>query len=297
MGIPPQGQQPVMDLLHEGHPGMTRMKALARSFVWWPRIDISLETTIKECTQCQITRHSPPKAPLHPWEFPSVPWERLHIDFAGPCFGGHTFLIVVDAFSQWLEVLHMTSTTSTATIQKLRTLFATDGLPQVLVSDNGLQFTSTEFATFSRGNGICHVFSSSYHPSSNGLAEQAVQTFTTTLLGFYCGTGSHLTQPRAPPAELLLGRRPRSKLDLLRLDLKAKVGERTHKKKVHHDVHAKERSFKLNDQYLSETSLTKGENLASRQGSSTQRTVILSRRAFGWKNRPTPCGPYKNKQE
>ncbi len=46
--IPPQGQQSVMDLLHEGHPGMTRMKAVARSFVWWPRIDVSLETTIKD---------------------------------------------------------------------------------------------------------------------------------------------------------------------------------------------------------------------------------------------------------
>ncbi len=51
--IPPRGRTAVMDLLHEGHPGETRMKALARSFVWWPGVDGDLENTVKECDQCQ----------------------------------------------------------------------------------------------------------------------------------------------------------------------------------------------------------------------------------------------------
>ena len=72
--IPPEGQTPVMELLHEGHPGNARMKGLARSFVWWPGIDHDLEEKVKACDACQRVRHSPAQAPLHPWEFPKCPW-------------------------------------------------------------------------------------------------------------------------------------------------------------------------------------------------------------------------------
>ena len=60
------------------------------------------------------------------------------------------------------------------TIEELRTLFATHGIPEVLVTDNGTPFTSTEFSEFTRNNGIRHVRVSLYHASSNGLAERAV---------------------------------------------------------------------------------------------------------------------------
>ena len=55
------------------------------------------------------------------------------------------FLIVVDAHSKWLEVVPMLSTTSTVTIGKLRKIFATHGLPEMIVTDNGPQFISEEF--------------------------------------------------------------------------------------------------------------------------------------------------------
>ena len=66
--IPPAGRQAVLELLHEGHPGVFRMKNLARSYVWWPQIDKDIEIVVKTCYECQQTRHSPPVAPLHPWE-------------------------------------------------------------------------------------------------------------------------------------------------------------------------------------------------------------------------------------
>ena len=71
----------------------------------------------------------------------------------------------------------MNSTTSTQTITELRRLFAAHGLPTQLVSDNGPQFTSVEFATFCKKNGVKHIRCSPYHPASNGLAERLVQTF------------------------------------------------------------------------------------------------------------------------
>ena len=71
----------------------------------------------------------------------------------------------------------MKSTTSAATIEKLREMFAIHGLPATLVSDNGSNFTSSEFEEFMKKNGIRHVKVAPYCPASNGLAERAVRTF------------------------------------------------------------------------------------------------------------------------
>ena len=60
------------------------MKALARSFVWWPQIDDDLEEVVKRCKQCQCLQNQPPVAPLQPWEWPEKPWVRVHADYAGP---------------------------------------------------------------------------------------------------------------------------------------------------------------------------------------------------------------------
>ena len=87
------------------------------------------------------------------------------------------FLVIVDSHSKWLEV-HVTHLASSAvTIEKLQITFAALGLPEIIVSDNGISFTSQEFQTFLKQNGIQHVkTSSAYHPSSNGLTERYVQT-------------------------------------------------------------------------------------------------------------------------
>ena len=85
-------------------------------------------------------------------------------------------LVVVDAHSKWLDVAIVTSATSSITIEKLRGMFATHGIPDIIVSDNGTVFTSEEFETFMKLNGIRHIKTAPYHPSTNGLAECAVQT-------------------------------------------------------------------------------------------------------------------------
>ena len=167
--VPPAGRQAVLELLHEGHPGVSRMKNLARSYVWWPQIDKDLDLVVKTCYECQLTRHAPPVALLHPWEWPHRPWARLHIDYAGP-LEGKMLLVVVDAHSKWLDVAVVTSATSSITIGKLQGMFATHGIPDIIVSDNGTVFTSDEFETFMKLNGIRHIKSAPYHPSTNGLA-------------------------------------------------------------------------------------------------------------------------------
>ena len=120
--IPTAGRNIVLEQLHECHPGITRMKNLARCYVWWPKLDNDIEQTVQHCQTCQLHRASPPKAPLHPWEFPQRPWSRIHIDHVGP-FMGHMFLIVVDAHSKWIESFLVPSTSTEATIKVLRTVF------------------------------------------------------------------------------------------------------------------------------------------------------------------------------
>ena len=157
----------------------------------------------------------------------SRPWARIHIDFAGP-FLGKQFSVVVDAHSKLLEVIPVPNLTSPTTIDTLRSIFATHGLPELLVSDNGPSFTSAEFQEFMKQNGIRHITSAPYHPAFNGLAERAVQTFKTALkktmpTDVVTSLARFLFQYRITPhsttgispAELLMGRRPRSHLDLM----------------------------------------------------------------------------------
>ena len=84
-------------------------------------------------------------------------------------------LITVDAYSKWIDAQIVSNSTFYMTIEHLRTLFTTYGIPEVVVTDNGTPFTSIEFLDFTRKDGIHHVH---YHPSSNGLAERAVKTLT-----------------------------------------------------------------------------------------------------------------------
>ena len=63
--IPMLGRPEVLDLLHDGHPGITKMKNIARQVVWWPSIDKDLANKVQWCETCQLNQKSPSSAPLH----------------------------------------------------------------------------------------------------------------------------------------------------------------------------------------------------------------------------------------
>ena len=153
-------------MLHEEHQGIVAMKAIARSYMWWPRLNDDIEAQAQNCQIFQTVRTSPPVAPLHPRTWPTRVWQRLHIDFAEK--DGSNFLVVVDSHSKWLEVKLMNSTTSQRTIAVLRDLLSSYGLPEEVVSDNWPQFVSHEFSNFMKMNGIKHTLTPPYHPASNG---------------------------------------------------------------------------------------------------------------------------------
>ena len=233
--IPSQGRERVLEELHQCHPGINRMKAKARSYVWWPCLDKDMEKKVLHCHICQSNQCSPSKAPLHPWEWPKDPWRRLHIDYAGP-FTNRMFLVVIDAHSKWLEVIPTTSATGQVTVSKLRQIFATHGIPETCVTDNGPAFVSEDFAVFMHRNGIRHITTAPYHPASNGQAKRAVQIFKRGLEKMNANDlleslqrflFSYRTTPQTTtsqsPAELLMGCRLVTAFDLLKPEVGRKV--------------------------------------------------------------------------
>ena len=96
---------------------------------------------------------------------------RIHLDHAGP-FQGKYFLIIIDAYSKWMDVQIVNSTSTDSTIAKLCTI-------EQIVSDNRSAFTSHKFKRFLAANGLQQILT---FPSSNGTAERAVQTFKNAVI-------------------------------------------------------------------------------------------------------------------
>ena len=255
--IPLVLRQRVLAELHQGHQGVVRMKALARSHFWWPGLDKEIEELAKICSVCQAVKKAPAKAPLHPWAWPTAPWQRVHVDFAGP-FSGRMFLLIVDSHSKWPEIQIMSTTTASKTVSVLREVFARYGLPQQLVSDNGPQFIAEEFSEFLRLNGVKHIRSAPYHPATNGAVERMVQTMKQSLkagvsqgipveqslmkfLLHYRITPHAVTG--ASPCSLFLGRNIRTRLDLLHPDIESRVQGKQLSQKAFVDQHRHMRHF------------------------------------------------------
>ncbi|XP_033108214.1 uncharacterized protein K02A2.6-like [Anneissia japonica] len=150
------------------------MKAIARFYVWWPKLDVDIEMIVKNCQTCQSVRSTPPTTPLIPWKWPARPFQRVHVDYCEK--DGNNFLVLIDSHSKWLEVVHMKSTTSSRTIEELKLIYSRYGLPEEVVSDNGPQFVSAEFKSFCDKNKIKHTCSPVYHAATNGAAKRAVSS-------------------------------------------------------------------------------------------------------------------------
>ena len=268
--VPERFRSTLLEELHRDHPGASRMKSVARSYFWYPGLDKDLEDKAHGCVACQAVKNAPPVAPLHPWVWPARPWQRIHVDFAGP-FMNKTYLLVTDAHSKWPEIIEMNSTTSQKTITEIRKLFSAYGLPMQLVSDNGPQFISEDFAQFMKSNGIKHIRCAPYHPASNGAVERLVQTFKKAMKAAKeCGKDLQqalsnflLTYRSTPhtttnetPAQLFLNRKLRTRLDLLLPNKDKTILGAQAKQKQSHD-HKKNgmREFKVGEEVLARSNV------------------------------------------
>ena len=137
------------------------------------------------------------------------------------------------------------------TIQKLQLTFSSLGLQEMLVTDNGPVFASSEFSDFVKANGVQHVKRVPYYPASNGLTKMAVRTFKTCMKKLSNGSlqvcvnrflFKYHTTPQTTtgvcPAELLMGCKLRTHLDLLVPDIRERVRKRQNLQKHSRDLHA-----------------------------------------------------------
>ncbi|XP_055542937.1 uncharacterized protein K02A2.6-like [Wyeomyia smithii] len=269
--VPTEFQQPVLKALHKGHPGQERMMSVMRSHVYWPGVDQDVENFVSACRACASVAKAPPKTLLSSWPQASYPWQRLHVDYAGP-FEGFYFLVIVDSYSKWPEIIRTSTITSSVTIELLFETFARYGLPETIVSDNGTQFSCNQFKEFCESLGIVHIRTAPYHPQSNGQAERFVDTLKRSLrkimpetqnsisrslqifLSAYRSTSNKSAPDGLSPAEILMGRKHRTVLDLLKPPADFVLQKNQHMENQFNRHHAaKKRNFEKGDQVYAST--------------------------------------------
>ena len=171
--IPGSLRKHVLKLFHKEHPGITAMKKLVRSLIWYPGLDSDVESIVSTCNICQSVRSKPSQNVYVTWPEPERPWCRVHIDH---CFvENKILLVVIDAKTKYLEVEVVPSVSAHDTMDALTLIFSRHGLPNTLVSDNATSFSAQIFKDFIAKNNIEHVTPPPFSPQSNGLAERAVR--------------------------------------------------------------------------------------------------------------------------
>ena len=216
--VPSSLQEETLNKIHTGHLGVQKCLLRSRTSVWWPGMSSQLKRKIQECRQCRehlVQR----KEPLIPSQLPAYPWEEVGADLFQ--LRGVTYLLVVDYFSKFPELIKLTSTTAPSVINALKAVFARHGIPSCLRSDNGPQFDCTEMERFATSYGFKHRTSSPRYPQSNGQVERAVQTIK-NLLRKSDDPFLSLVYRSTPlqwcdksPAELCMGRKLNTNLPLL----------------------------------------------------------------------------------
>lgn len=115
-------------------------------------------------------------SPLQPVPYPSGHWEKVAVDIVGPfettTWDCRYMITLIDYHSKWPEVAFTSLITTQNVIKFLTSVFSRFGNPQYLVSDNGCQFRSVEFADFLKKRDIQHICTSVYHPAANGAIER-----------------------------------------------------------------------------------------------------------------------------
>ena len=159
--IPTCLQQDMLSRIHQGHQGIVKCRLRARTSVWWPGISKQINEMIQNCETC-CQNFQIRSEPMIPTTLPQRPWEKIGTDLFE--LKGKSYLLLVDYFSRYIEVVKLTCTTTKSVVAAMKPLFARHGIPDVIISDNGPQYSSQEFKQFAEDYEFSHVTSSPYHP-------------------------------------------------------------------------------------------------------------------------------------
>ena len=145
--VPKKLQQRAINLAHKSHQGIVKTKKLLRETLWFPGIDKMVENTVKECLACQAAtpKQTQSLEPLQMTQMPSGPWREVSTDFCGPFTNGQYLLVIIDDHSRFPEVEIINSLSATTVIPDFDAIFARQGVPDIVKSDNGPPFNGYQF--------------------------------------------------------------------------------------------------------------------------------------------------------
>ncbi|UYV83347.1 K02A2.6-like [Cordylochernes scorpioides] len=126
--IPSTMRKDVLNRIHAGHQGIKKCRARAKDHVWWPGIGQEIQDMVKTCEKCienQPLKHET----LIPNDFPERPWQKIGMDLFH--YEGSEYLVVVDYFSRFIEVVRLTKLSSEAVVDHCKAIFARHGIPEL----------------------------------------------------------------------------------------------------------------------------------------------------------------------
>ena len=171
--IPPNSlREKIIRIAHkQGHLGLSKTKEMIRRKYWWPGMNIQIENLVSRCFECQITTKQSHTEPAKMTTLPERPWQSIEVDFCGPYPSGEYVLVTTDQYSRYPDVEFTTTTACPSTKKKLKKIFSTSGVPEVVQTDNGPPFNSQEFSEFSNEAGFKHKRITPLHPKAQGQVE------------------------------------------------------------------------------------------------------------------------------
>merc|ERR1712237_266713 len=226
--IPQSLQQTVMDHLHAGHGSASSMFERASTSLYWPNFRTDLINFRAACSECSRYAPSNPAMPPTAPEEPKYPFQSICADYFS--LGPHSYLVVVDRYSNWLNIFMLSIDNTEQTIASLRQYITTFGIPVTLTTDGAKVFTAKDFENFCLRWGIIHRVSTAYNPQANKRAELGVKHAKRLLRSNVSLTGSldtdkvvkatmiHRNTPGTDtglsPAQIVFGRQMRDSLPL-----------------------------------------------------------------------------------
>ena len=257
--IVPKGMQAdMLSLIHSSHLGAEKCKRRAKEVLYWPGMNAQIEDVVLNCQTCCMYQRRNMKEPLLCHEVPSRPWAKVGVDIFE--LQGNSYLVLVDYYSGFIEVNQLRNIKSHEIITYCKSQFARHGIPDILITDNGPQFSSDKFKIFANAYQFNHRTSSPHYPQSNGRAEKAVQTAKSLIKkAMHDGKDPHLalleylntptSDALGSPAQRLMGRRTKSIIPITEEFLKPQIidpqtvqhelKQNKLKQKFYYDVHTK----------------------------------------------------------
>ena len=167
--VPDSLRGEMLSKIHSSHLGIGKCKRRARDVLFWPGMNQQITDMISKCNTCNTYRNAQAREPLKSHELPGRPWQKIAVDLF--VLDKQDYVVIVDYYSKFFEVSHLPNSKSKTVINHIKPHLARYGIPEIIISDNGPEFSSHEFEELAKHYGFKHITSSPTYSQSNGLVE------------------------------------------------------------------------------------------------------------------------------